>query len=101
MSIRFAAPAHSLRNRMDKVEAQIACHFPANDNSPKHSSKAALRAALRHFANHGLAAAEHARQQAEKARDKGDEQTYAWWLDICRALDRRMASDLAAAAASN
>lgn len=94
MSIRFTAPVHSLRNRMDRVEAQAACHFPANDNSAKHTSEATLRAALRHFGNHGLAAARHARQQAENARDKGDEQTYLWWLDICRALDRRMASGL-------
>lgn len=94
MSIRFAAPVHAIRNRMDKVEAQAACHFPANDNNARHASKATLRAALRHFANHGLAAAQHARQQAENARDKGDEQTYLWWLDICRALDRRMASEL-------
>lgn len=95
MSIRFAAPVHSLRNRMDAVEARIACRLPANDNMPRHTSQAALRAALRHFANHGLAAADHARLQAEKASAKGDEQTCLWWLDICRALDRRMANELA------
>lgn len=101
MSIRLASPRHSIRNRMDVVEARCACRFPANDNTAKHASKATLRAALRHFSNHGLAAAEHARQQAEKARAKGDEQTYEWWLEICRALDRRMASQLAAAVSGN
>ncbi len=95
MSIRFAAPHHAIRNRMECVEAQAACRFPANDNNPKHVSEATLRAALRHFANHGLEAADHARAKAEKAQRDGDVQTYLWWLEICRALDRRMAMHLA------
>lgn len=94
MSIRFAAPSHAIRNRMEQAEVQAARRLPANDNTARHASKAALRAALRHFATHGLAAAQHARQQAETARQKGDEQTYIWWLEICHALDRRMANEL-------
>jgi len=49
---------------------------------------------LRQFAKHGIGAAEHARQQAERAFFKGDRETYQWWLDICRALDRRLAAGL-------
>jgi hypothetical protein len=50
-----------------------------------------LRAALRHFAQHGLGAARAAREQAERAISQGDRQAYDWWLGITRTLDRRMA----------
>lgn len=94
MPIRFAAPAGSLRNRMSAVEARAACQMPANDLAGNRASDAMLHAALRHFAEHGLAAARHARKQAESAKAAGDEQDYLWWRDICRALDRRMARTL-------
>ncbi len=55
-----------------------------------------LRASLRHFAEHGLAAATHARAKAEAAWFADDRDAYRWWLGICRTLDRRMARDLAA-----
>lgn len=58
-------------------------HAPANDQM--------LRAALRHFAEHGLGAARAARAQAEKAFFEGDRQAYQWWLGITRTLDRRLA----------
>lgn len=98
MSIRFAAPKKAIRNRMDAFEAQGACLLAANDNAHGRVlnpiSNSTLRAALRHFAQHGLAAARHAGAQAEAARHAGDELAYAWWLDICRALDRRLAFEL-------
>lgn len=94
MSIRFAAPRHAIRNRMDDTAARVACLFPVNDNPGRQLGQATLHAALRHFAEHGLAAARHARAQAEAARQADDRQAYAWWLEICRALDRRMASEL-------
>lgn len=50
-----------------------------------------LRDALKHFARHGLRAAEVARQNAERAFFAGDRNAYRHWLEICRALDRRMA----------
>lgn len=53
-----------------------------------------LDAALRHFADHGLAAARNARRQAEEALSSGDDKSYSKWLEICRSLDRRMARDL-------
>ena len=34
---------------------------------------------------------------ARAAARAGDRRGYEWWLEICRALDRRMASELGAA----
>jgi hypothetical protein len=56
-----------------------------------------LRAALRHFAEHGMAAAAHARRQAEAAFFAGERDSYRWWLGVCRMLDRRMARELGSA----
>lgn len=96
MSIRFAAAISRCPCRM--TEAQALCHArqfrPANDNRAKQVANAHLHAALRHFAEHGLAAADHARQQALAAANAGDRQTFEWWLEICRALDRRMAGKI-------
>lgn len=68
---------------------------PANDNSADAAAEAILHASLRHFAEHGLAAAAHAKAKAEAARIAGDRDGYLWWLGICRTLDRRMARELA------
>ncbi|RJY08900.1 hypothetical protein D6201_05595 [Aurantiacibacter aquimixticola] len=61
----------------------------ANDN-PSGVTPLHVNAALRHFAQYGISAAEHARAQATKAARSGDRQGFEWWLGICRALDRRM-----------
>lgn len=65
----------------------------ANDNGFGYgiSEDNLLHAALRHFGEHGLRAAEEARKQAEAAYFVGDRQSYDWWLGICRTLDRRLA----------
>ena len=69
MPIRFAASLHRTSCRMPSQKAR-AMHFrPANDNRGKQVSSPHLHAALRHFAEHGLAAADHARQQALAAAD--------------------------------
>ena len=99
MPIRFSAPPRALAPRLDPGEVHAACALPANDNGSTRPSDAMLHAALRHFAAHGLAAAHRARKQAEAAFFAGDRQGYQWWLEICRALDRRMASELAAGTA--
>lgn len=92
MPIRFASAVSPTQCRMPRKLA-ASLHFrPANDNRGKSVNNTHLRAALRHFAQHGLAAADHARQQAMIAADAGDRQTFEWWLEICRALDRRMAT---------
>jgi len=95
MTIRFAAPRDALPSRLDPGKVHEACRLPANDNGADRPSDAMLHAALRHFAEHGLAAAQRARKQAEAAFFAGDRQAYQWWLEICRTLDRRMASELA------
>ncbi len=94
MSIRFAAPPAACRVRMTPARVQ-ACHpLAANDNGGAHGN-AHLSAALRHFAQHGIAAAQHAREQAIAAGRAGDRQMFEWWLEVCRALDRRMARAIA------
>jgi hypothetical protein len=95
MSIRFAAPPQAQSVRISGARARAAIERPANDNSAVHSDDALLRASLRHFAEHGMAAAGHARRQAEAAFFAGDRNAYRWWLGICRTLDRRVARELA------
>ncbi len=97
MTIHFAAarPVYSALagRRLTRRVAQRA----SNDNGVhEFGSDALLRAALRHFAHHGMAAAEHARVLAERAFFAGDRDNYTWWLSVCRALDRRTAAALAA-----
>jgi len=94
MTIRFAAPPDALRPRLSPGKVREICGLPSNDNGGDRTSDAMLHAALRHFAEHGLAAAHRARKQAEAAFFAGDRQGYDWWLEICRALDRRMAREL-------
>ncbi len=88
-----------------KAMAMRAHQRAANDNqqpAPPHhlhgkaprANDKMLRAALRHFAKHGLGAAHEARIQAEKAFFAGDRQAYDWWLGITRTLDRRIANDI-------
>ena len=96
MTIRFAAPPHALAPRLNRREIGKACGLPANDNGGARASDAMLHAALRHFAEHGMAAASHARRHAEAAFFAGDRNAYRWWLGVCRTLDRRLARELAA-----
>lgn len=95
MTIHFSAPPTALAPRMSVRRIREACWLPANDNGRPGASDAMLHAALRHFAEHGLAAASRARKQAEQAFFSNDRQGYQWWLEICRALDRSMALELA------
>jgi hypothetical protein len=76
--------------------ARPALPLAANDNATDLTRDGLLRAALRHFAEHGLGAAELAQQRAEKAFFAGNRKEYRHWLDICRALDRRLAASCAA-----
>jgi hypothetical protein len=90
MPIRFAPAV--CRTRATKPLLRMVRIHAANDNVLAQPDDAILRAALRHFADHGLAAAEQARHRAEAAFFAGDRDAYRWWLDICRTLDRRMAA---------
>jgi hypothetical protein len=91
MSIRFAAARGSLRTRLAPVRVQTMRMVPTNDNGRPWRRVEALDAALRHFARHGMAAAEIAADNARTAGETGDDKAFAWWLEVCRTLDRRMA----------
>jgi hypothetical protein len=98
MTIRFAAPPEALTQLVARRRVRGLCGRPANDNGGERPTDAMLHAALRHFAEHGMAAAHRARRQAEAAFFAGDRKGYDWWLEICRALDGRMARELSARA---
>jgi len=91
MTIRFAGPAAAIAPRLDRSRARAAAGYAANDNGGSAANEAMFDAALRHFAQYGLAAAHRARSKAEAAFFAGDREGYQWWLEICRTLDRRMA----------
>ena len=111
MSVHFAAanvPGHAPAcSPIAKALVARAMERVANDNHAKPGTNGPktkvlgaandqmLRAALRHFAEHGLGAAREARAQAEKAFFEGDRQAYDWWLGITRTLDRRLAAEAA------
>ncbi|WP_234033057.1 hypothetical protein [Erythrobacter rubeus] len=73
--------------------ARRAVEHAANDNGDTGPADDLMRAALRHFAKHGLGAARAAREQAEDAFFRGDRQAYDWWLGITRTLDKRLAAE--------
>ncbi len=106
MSLRFTpAKAYAnapVRSPIAKALAARAIGRFANDNGSDFKGSTGpiqaendqiLRAALRHFAQHGLSAASEARSQAEAAFFAGDRQAYDWWLGITRTLDRRLAQE--------
>lgn len=91
MTIRFAAAKRGDRAVIAHALCSGASMMAANDNTAGFSRDHVITAALRHFAAHGLGAADQARAEAERAFFAGDRAQYAWWLSICRTLDRRMA----------
>ncbi|HOB13680.1 MAG TPA: hypothetical protein PK680_10270 [Novosphingobium sp.] len=96
MSLRFAAARPAvLTSYLPRAEVTRMAARAANDNGDDQKHQAAMRAALKHFASHGMAAAGDARDRARKAHFSGDRQGYLHWLAICRMLDRRMAVALA------
>lgn len=97
MPIRFAAARSTARSPIARALAKSALAHAANDNggaAGAFSFDTVTRAALQHFADHGLGAAEAARRKAEVAHDTGDTQARTYWLEICRKLDRRVAARL-------
>jgi hypothetical protein len=91
MTIRFAAANPEYNPVVARMMGAPVRLRAANDNVLGICSDKLLKAALRHFAEHGLSAAEHARDLAERAFFAGEREQYRWWLSICRTLDRRMA----------
>ena len=96
MTIHFAAAQNTDRSPVARVLRCPELSRAANDNAPRDGKEAPsdmmLRAALRHFAQHGLGAARAARGKAESAFFAGDREAYDWWLGITRTLDRRLAA---------
>lgn len=102
MSFHFAAARSVAHSPIARALARKALGRAANDNSDDETNlfgtpggqDMMLKAALRHFAEHGLGAAREARKHAERAFFSGDNQGYSWWLGVCRTLDRRLAAEL-------
>jgi hypothetical protein len=95
MTIRFAGARAGTRSPIQAWRCRSVTLRPANDNAIAHVDHTVLVAALRHFARHGLAAAEQAATRAHAALREGDRAGCRYWLAVCRQLDRRMADRLA------
>lgn len=94
MSLHFAAARSTAHSPIARALAKKALARAANDNGDAKQAPSfddMMRGALKHFAEHGMGAAEAARKQAEQAHLDGDRETYDWWLGICRTLDKRLA----------
>jgi hypothetical protein len=100
MTIRFAAARSAESTAVVRALRLAPWRRPANDNDGEKAGgfprDPILRAALKHFAAHGLGAAERAYRNAEEAFFAGKRDEYRHWLAICRALDRRMADAVVA-----
>jgi hypothetical protein len=98
MSIRFAPAVGSLHDLSVFVRAGSAGWrarmIAANDNrgDPKTAAfDPGLIDALRHFANHGLAAAPAAQRAATAALAAGDSAQFRRWVEVTRCFDQRLA----------
>lgn len=100
--VHFAAARSTANSPIARALARKANTRAANDNEDgegragrfESSFDRVMRAALSHFAEHGLNAAYEAQRQAEQAHSAGDVQSYQWWLGVCRTLDRGLAARL-------
>jgi len=104
MTIRFA-PArrrtvHSLNLGYSLAQNHRGAYANDNNSPVAANDQGLLADALRHFAEHGLHAAEHARDRAMDAKRAGDADCYNWWLSICAVLDQRMANAIDESAGS-
>ena len=100
MPIHFAAARSAAHSPVARALAKRAVRRAANDNpggaGECNTETRVLNAALRHFADHGLHAAEEAARQAETAWRAGERDACAWWTEVCYKLDRKLAIDLKA-----
>jgi hypothetical protein len=94
MTIHFAAARPGVSTILGRLPYTVPMGRALNDNARDLTDDIVLRAALRHFAQYGLSAAEHAGAKAECAFIAGDRDNYLWWLEICRTLDPRIAMSL-------
>ncbi len=100
MSIRFSPAVGSLYHLaalgLRRGNAAPPSWNVANDNAthagaPEARFDPLLIDALRHFARHGLQAAQSAHRRAEGALIGGDHAAFAYWLGITRNFDRKLA----------
>ena len=94
MTIRYSAARPSVHNHVPAGAGRVPVPLAANDNPRDVRNDPVLRAALRHFAAHGLGAAADARKRALAAQRANDVENYRWWYGVCAKLDRRMASTM-------
>ena len=98
MSIRFAAAGSGECVVVARVLAyprnagRHAANDVADDAGAALADDTLLVSTLRHFAMHGLGAAQEARRLAQEARRQHDQERYRHWLAVCRQLDHRMAA---------
>jgi len=100
MPVHFAAACSNQISKVGRLRPLRTPLDAANDNGSAMGGNTLggerlLKAALRHFAEHGLSAAERARENAETAFFAGNREEYRWWMAICTALDRRMSAAVA------
>ncbi len=94
MSIRFAAAGSGECMVVARVLTRARLRPAANDVDAAICHDAVLVSTLRHFAVHGLGAAQEARRLAQEARRQQDQDRYRHWLAVCRHLDHGMAARL-------
>lgn len=91
MSPRFASVASGECAIVARIMTMPGLGSAANDSDDGAGREEVLHDALRHFAAHGLGAAERAHRNATSAFFAGDSAGYRRWMAICRMLDRRLA----------
>ena len=96
MSVRFAAARNAVRSPIARVLSRGDFDPPANDEVLHETMSEATVAALRHFGQYGLRAAEVAARNARVAAAAHEHADYAHWLSLCRALDARLADRIVA-----
>ena len=94
MTIRFSAATDLVQDVVNPATARGSAQRAANDNGWKSVIDCRLEAALRHFASHGMGAAQDAGARARAAYAAGDGENFRWWLDVCRQIDSRLARQL-------
>ncbi|MEO6715799.1 MAG: hypothetical protein ABIM50_00915 [Novosphingobium sp.] len=92
MPVHFAAACSNQFSTFGRHHPRRMPLNAANDNGSGLGGERLLKAALRHFSEYGLSAAERARENAESAFFAGNRDEYRWWMAICTALDRRMSA---------
>ena len=90
--ITHFAFAPKAANRSLHRALAVPCWREADNDNGSAPKAEVLRAALKFFAQPGLSAAERAKELAQEAFFNDDRKAYKHWLEICRALDRRMAA---------